>query len=235
MYLFLPLISTIVSFIFALLVFVQYLTHKKPYQLVWTIGLLMYAAGTISEFWTEIWGLNETIYRVWYLFGAILVSAYLGMGTIYLLARRSVAHGIMVVLGPVSVYATYRIISAPIDLSTLTQLTGKAMPSSIRLLTPFFNSFGTLALVCGALYSAWVFWRRKIMPYRVVSNILIAIGAIMPAIGGTQLRLGGQAFAFYTLELVGIVVIFIGFLRSSPVFGMGWMPSRQQAGRSPAK
>lgn len=235
MYLFLPLISTIVSFIFAVLVSIQYLTHKKPYQLVWTIGLLMYAAGTISEFWTEMWGLNETTYRMWYLFGAILVSAYLGMGTVYLVARRSVAHIAMVVLGAASIYAVYRVVSAPIDLSNLMQLTGTAMPPGVRMLTPFFNSFGTLALVGGALYSAWVFWRKKVMPYRVVANILIAVGAIMPAIGGTQLRLGGHAFVFYTLELAGIVVIFIGFLRSSQVFGLGWMPSSQRAGQSPVE
>lgn len=235
MYLFLPLISTIVSFVFAVLVFVQYLTHRKPYQLVWTVGLLMYAAGTISEFWTEMWGLNEVIYRAWYLFGAILVSAYLGMGTVYLLARRTVAHAIMIVLGVASVYAAYRVIAAPIDLSSLSQLTGTAMPSGVRMLTPFFNSFGTLALVGGALYSAWVFWRKKIMPYRVLSNILIAVGAIMPAIGGAQLRLGGQSFVFYTLEFAGIVIIFAGFLRSSPVFGLGWASSHQKAGQSPVK
>lgn len=236
MYLFLPLISTIVSLIFAVLVFIQYLSHKKPYQLIWTLGLIMYAIGTLSEFWTEMWGINQIIYRLWYLFGAILVSAYLGMGTVYLLARRRVAHIVMAILGAASLYATYRVLSASIDLSTMEVLTGKGiMPEGIRMMTPFFNSFGTFALVGGALYSAWVFWRRKIMPYRVISNILIAVGAILPAVGGAQLRFGGQIGVFYMLELLGIIIIFIGFLRSSEVFGLGWLPSSQKTGRLPAK
>ncbi|MDP2918624.1 MAG: hypothetical protein Q8O43_00155 [Dehalococcoidia bacterium] len=235
MYLVLTLISSVVSLIFAVLVFIQFLTHKKPYQLIWAIGIIMYGIGTGAEFWTESYGLNETVYRLWYLFGAILVSAYLGMGTVYLLVKRPVAHIVMVLLGVASIYAVYRVYNAPVDLGIISQLSGKALPGGIRMLTPFYNSFGTLALVGGALYSAWVFWRRKIMPHRVVSNILIAFGAILPAIGGTQLKLGGQLGLFYTLELAGIVIIFIGFLRSSEVFGLGWLPPKPPAAQAQGK
>jgi hypothetical protein len=226
MYLILPLISSVVSLIFAVLVFIQFLTHRKPYQLVWAIGIIMYGLGTGAEFWAEKYGLSETVFRIWYLFGAILVSAYLGMGTVYLLVKRSAAHVIMALLVVASVYAVYRIYSAPLDLGAITQLSGKALPGSVRMLTPFYNSFGTLALVGGAVYSAWVFWRKKILPHRVLANILIAVGAVLPAIGGTQLKLGGQLGLFYTLELAGIIIIFIGFLRSSEVFGLGWLPSK---------
>ncbi len=38
-----PLISCIVSFIFALAVLAQFLVIRKPYQLIWLIGLLMFA------------------------------------------------------------------------------------------------------------------------------------------------------------------------------------------------
>lgn len=235
MYTFLPLISTIISLIFTLLVFIQYLYRRKPHQLLWTIGLLMYSIGTLTEFWTEIWGVNEVIYRCWYLFGAILVSAYLGMGTVYLLTRRRIAHIIMAVLGIASAYAAYRVMSVPLDLSSMEVLTGKnIMPDGIRMMTPFFNSFGTFSLVGGALYSSWIFWRKKIMFYRVISNILIAVGAILPAVGGTQLRLGGQIGVFYLFELIGILIIFVGFLRSSEVFGLGWLPASRKA-RIPSK
>ncbi len=62
------------------------------------------------------------------------------------------------------------------------------------------------------------------MPHRVVSNILIAVGAILPAFGGTLMRLGGSLTAFYLLELVGIIIIFTGFLRSREVFGLYRFP-----------
>ena len=76
----------------------------------------------------------------------------------------------------------------------------------------------------GAVYSAWVFWRRRALPHRVVSNILIAIGAILPAVGGTHMRLGGSLQFFYFFELLGIIIIFIGFLRSREVFGLYRFP-----------
>ena len=221
---FIPLVSAIVSFVFALTVLDQFFARRKPYQLIWTIGLFMYAISTATEFWVGAWGLNVTVYRLWYLFGAIFVAAYLGMGTLYLLARRRMAHTIMAILLAASFYAAFRVFTAGIDLSDLQVLSGIAMPQSVRLMTPLFNTFGTLSLVGGAIYSAWVFWRRKIMPHRVVSNILIAVGAILPAVGGTHMRLGGGLPLFYIFELLGIIIIFIGFLRSREVFGLYRFP-----------
>jgi len=184
----------------------------------------MYCISTGTEFLTVIWGLNETVYRLWYLFGAIFVAAYLGVGTIYLLARRRIAHIIMGILLIASLYAMIRVFTADIDLSNLQVLSGIAMPRGIRLMTPLFNTFGTVALVGGAIYSAWVFWHRKIMPHRVISNILIAVGAILPAVGGTHMRLSGGLQLFYVFELLGIMIIFIGFLRSREVFGLYRFP-----------
>ncbi len=184
----------------------------------------MYSISTGTEFWTGAWGLNEIAYRLWYLFGAIFVAAYLGMGTIYLLTRQHTAHIIMGILLAASVYATFAVFSANIDLSTLTTLSGTAMPKGVRLMTPIFNTFGTVTLVGGAIYSAYIFWRRRILPHRVTSNILIALGAILPAIGGPHVRLGGGLPLFYIFELLGIIIIFAGFLRSREVFGLYRFP-----------
>lgn len=220
-----PLASSIISLVFALTILDQYFAQRKPYQLVWAIGFFMFFISVGSVFWIEAWGLNETIYRLWYLFGAIFVAAYLGMGTLYLLVRRRVAHIIMAVLLVASLYAVIRVFTATIDLSSLHQLTGIAMPQGVRLITPIFNIFGTLALVGGAIYSAWVFWRRRLMPHRVVSNILIAVGALLPAFGGTLARFGlSSSTAHALLILLGIIIIFIGFLRSREVFGLYRFP-----------
>ncbi len=219
-----PLVSAVISLIFAVTVLDQFFARRKPYQLIWAIGLFMYFISTGTEFWAGTWGLNETIYRLWYLFGAIFVAAYLGMGTLYLLVPRRVAHIIMAILLVASFYAIFRVFIASIDLSTLEYLSGRAMPQGVRLMTPFFNTFGTVALVGGAIYSAWVFWRRRLMPHRVISNVLIAVGAILPAFGGTLMRFGGGLTAFYLLELLGIIIIFTGFLRSREVFGLYRFP-----------
>ena len=98
------------------------------------------------------------------------------------------------------------------------------MPQGVRFMTPLFNTFGTVSLVEGAIHSAWVFWRRKIMLHRVVSNILIAVGASLPAVGGTHMRLVGRLPLFYIFELLGVIIIFVGFLRSREIFGLYRFP-----------
>lgn len=220
-----PLISSLVSLIFTITVVDQYLARRKPYQLVWAIGIFMYCISTGSEFWVGMWGINEIAVKIWYLVGAIYVAAYLGMGTIYLLVPRRTAHIIMSLLLVASIYAFIKVTMAPVDLSVLQgSLSGKAMPTDVRLLTPFFNTFGTLALVGGAIYSAVVFWRHHIMGHRVISNILIAAGAILPASGGLVMRFWNTLAAFYLLELIGIILIFLGFLRSREIFGLYRIP-----------
>ena len=219
-----PLISSVISFIFAVTVLDQYFARRKPFQIVWAIGLFIYCISCVTEFWVETYGLNDLVYRLWYFFGAICVAAYLGQGTIYLLASRRAAHIIMVILLLASIYAASKIFTISIDLTHMTTLSATAMTSDVRLLAPFFNVYGTIALVGGALYGAWIFWRRRILPHRVLSNTLIAVGALLPAIGGSWLRFGAVHVPYYTLELVGIVLIFAGFLRTREVFGFYRFP-----------
>src|SRR5918911_2241008 len=83
----LPLCSSVLSFVFAALVFDQWLQRRRSFQLVWTIGLLWYGISAGTEFLGSAFGWNETLYRLWYLIGALFVPAYLGAGTVYLLAR----------------------------------------------------------------------------------------------------------------------------------------------------
>lgn len=220
----LPLLSCIISFIFTIAVLDQFFARRKSYQLIWSIGLFMYFISTGTEFWVGTWGLNEVIYRLWYLLGAICVAAYLGMGTIYLLVTKRIAHMIMAILLLASIFAAVRVFTVSIDVSVLQGLSGKAMPPGVRQLTPFFNIFGTVALVGGAIYSAWIFWKKRILPHRVISNALIALGAILPAFGGTLMRVWDSQNAFYLLEMLGIIIIFTGFLRSREVFGLYRLP-----------
>ncbi len=99
------------------------------------------------------------------------------------------------------------------------------MPKDIRaIVTPLFNVFGTLALVGGAVYSAIVFWRKRILSHRVAANILIAFGALLPALGGTNLSASGDLTLFFILELIGVIIMLIGFLRTREVFGLYRIP-----------
>jgi len=169
----------------------------------------------------------DVLYRLWYLIGAVLVAAYLGQGTLYLLMKRRHAHIIMAILGLFTLYSVVRIFTAHIDISGLTVLTGRdVIPKDIRFgVTPLVNAFGTFALVGGALWSAWIFWRKRILPHRVVSNILIALGALLPAAAGIHIATpSGDLNLFFIMELLGVFIMFIGFLRTKEVFGLYRFP-----------
>ena len=221
-----PLVTCIVSLIFAVTVLDQYFARRKPYQLLWAVGLFMYSISTFTEFWWNVYGHVDVMYRLWYLVGAILVAAYLGQGTLYLLMRRRRANMIMLLLGVATIYAAIRVFTVDMDINSITKLTGVGiMPTDVRaIITPIFNTFGTFALVGGAIYSAFIFWRKRILRNRVISNILIAVGALLPAIGGTHMSIGGNLDLFFLLEMAGVIIMFIGFLRTKEVFGLYRIP-----------
>ncbi len=130
---YIPLITCIVSFVFAITVLDQYFARRKPYQLLWAVGLFMYCVSTLTEFWWNIIGHDIIMYRLWYLIGAVLVAAYLGQGTLYLLMKRRHADIIMAVLGAATIAVIIRIFTVNIDISNLAKLTGTGvMPTDIR-------------------------------------------------------------------------------------------------------
>jgi hypothetical protein len=82
--------------------------------------------------------------------------------------------------------------------------------SPVRLTTPFFNIYGLLTLVGGAIWSAFLFWRKRIMPNRVIGNVLIAAGALLIGSASTLTRLGYGQF-LYLGELLSAILMFAGF------------------------
>lgn len=81
----------------------------------------------------------------------------------------------------------------------------------VRRTTPFFNIYGLLALVGGAIWSAYLFWRKRVLPNRVKGNLLIAGGALLIAFASTLTRLGYGQF-LYLGELLAAMLMFSGFL-----------------------
>ncbi len=55
--------------------------------------------------------------------------------------------------------------TAPRLLDDTAELTGKGvLPTSVRLITPFFNIYGVITLIGGALWSAYYYLRRRTNP-----------------------------------------------------------------------
>lgn len=222
----LPFMSSAISFLFAFFVFRRYLVRRGPHLLLWGIGMVFYGIGGFCEGYYGAFGWNSLVFRLWYLCGAVLVAAWLGQGTVYLLARRPWANALMVLLGLGSLYALARVFSAQLDPNLMTrgvhtgsELSGHAiLTPGVRTLTPFFNLYGTVTLVGGAAWSAWLFWRKRVLLHRTIGNILIAVGATLPAFGGALSRLGVSG-TLYLSELLGAILMFIGFIRATTPMG----------------
>jgi len=219
----LPFLSSAVSFVFAAFVLHRFARKGGAHLLLWGIGMVFYGIGGFCEGFYGAFGWNPLIFRLWYLFGAMLVAAWLGQGTVYLLVRRRrLAHALMILLVLGSLYGAVRVFGAQLDpdlmtggLHTGSELSGKAIiTAGVRTLTPFFNLYGTIALVGGAGYSAYLFWRRRVLLHRTIGNVLIAVGALLPAFGGTFSRMGVPG-ALYISEFLGAVLLFAGFLRAT--------------------
>ena len=125
-----------------------------------------------------------------------------------------------------SLYGLVRVFGAQLDPGQMTtsvhtgsELSGHAIVTDgVRVLTPFFNLYGTVALVGGAAYSAFIFWRKRVLLHRALGNILIAVGAMLPAFGGVFSRLQVPG-ALYLGEFFGVILLFLGFLRATIPMG----------------
>lgn len=95
----LPFASSLLSFVFAVFLLDQWRERRRPYQLVWAIGMFWYGVSAGTEFLGGAFGWGEALYRVWYLIGAIWVAAWLGLGTVLLLAKTRFGYAFAVSLG----------------------------------------------------------------------------------------------------------------------------------------
>ena len=301
----LPLLSALLSLVFAAMVFDQWLQRRHSFQLVWSLGLLAYGISTGCEFLGGAFAWNPGLYRTWYLVGAFLVPAYLGAGTLYLLNKTrfgyfvaaSVTLGGLFSLLATSKYSgsstagyvaltaalvaglaiamtTWRrremqghvtiafLVAGTLVVAVLVfsaRLSGVAVdpathapvasgfPGYLRVSSIPFNAGGGLALVFGALYSAYIYMpkRRAVgarlgivaivvnflvslpgamtalvrgkLNSRVPATILIAVGALIPGITSSLNRFG-VTWSFFLGEFLGLVLIFAGFLVSEEVF-----------------
>lgn len=210
---FIPIATSIFAIWFGFVLMRRYRTKGGLHHLWWAIGVFAYAAGTITESLTTLLGWHEPLFRAWYISGALLGGFPLAQGTVYLLFSRKTADRLTaLVLSVVAVAATC-VLLTPIDMTLVEpyRLSGRVIEWQwVRAFSPFINLYAVTFLIGGAIYSALKYRKIPEMRNRTVGNWFIAIGAILPGIGGTATRMG-HVEVLYVTELVGIVLIYIGF------------------------
>lgn len=221
-----PLGAAVVSGCFGGVLAVQWRERRRPHLLAWSLALEMFAVASGVAALGLLSGWTTAVYRVYYLFGAIVNVPVLALGTVYLLARRPVAHVCAVVMvvaaiGAAVVVSTADLSSSGLDIGGIPR--GSAVLSGdVRLLSRCFSITGFLVVAGGAVWSALRLVRRKEPHLRRLAgaNLLIAAGTTVVAVASEVARLGtgsGQGFVFAVGLLLGVSVMFFGFLRTRPL------------------
>ncbi len=179
----------------------------------WTAGVFLFGVGTATESLITLFGWHESAFRAWYISGALLGGAPLAQGTVYLLLSRKTANALSAILVTVILVAAVCVLLTPIDYSLVEQFrpTGKVIEWKwVRGFSPFINTYSLVFLVGGAAWSAWKYKKREGAKNRYVGNLLIAVGALLPGIGGSFTRLG-LTEVLYVTEFIGLSLIYAGY------------------------
>jgi hypothetical protein len=186
----------------------------------------------VADGWTSL------SFRAFYLFGAILNVPWLALGTVELLAGERWGRPCARALALLSAFATGVVLEAhlraPVPAEGLPagrELFGPAP----RALAAVCSGVASLVVIGGALWSAGRLWRGRRrsahagavrMPRRLaLGNVLIALGTGVLGASGTFAARLGEARAFAVTLVVGVVVLFVGFLVASAAGRRAYRPA----------
>jgi len=211
---YIPIATTLFGIFFFSVLYKHWSKNKSALHVFWWMfGVICYTAGTISESINTLAGFSIANFKFWYITGALLGGAPLAQGTVYLLCKRRLADKLTIILVAVIVGAAILVILSPIhtDQVIAGRLSGKILGwKFIRFITPFINLYAFVFLVGGAIYSAVKYAGNTQYKKRFYGNLLIALGGLLPGIGGSFTKFG-YVEVLYVTEFIGIALIYLGY------------------------
>jgi hypothetical protein len=209
---YLPILTTVLSALFAWSLYRRWRVRHSPHLWWWAFGITTYGAGTAIESVITLFGNTVLLTKLWYITGALLGGYPLAQGSLYLSWPRPLANRLTAVSLTFVTVAALLVAFSPADLAALEA----GRPSGavlgwrwIRLLTPFINLYAVFFLIGGAIRSAWRHYRYRGHKYRAAGNALIALGAILPGVGGSFAK-AGMVEMLYIGECIGLMLIWLG-------------------------
>ncbi|TAK16973.1 MAG: hypothetical protein EPO35_04225 [Acidobacteria bacterium] len=209
---YLPILTTILSVLFAASLLRRWQRRHSPHLGWWAFGIATYGLGTLIESVITLSGNTVLLTKLWYIAGALLGGYPLAQGSLWLSWPRPLARRLTIASVAFVIFATAAVILSPVDLSKLEieRPSGAVLAWHwVRLLTPFINLYAVFFLIGGAFRSAWLHYKQRGHLYRAYGNTLIAVGAILPGIGGSMAK-AGVVEALYVGECVGLMLIWLG-------------------------
>lgn len=213
-----PAATALIGFVYVALLLRQWLRRRKPHQLAWAVGFLMYAVAAAFEFYSEYtqsW--NPTVYRIYIVIAASMVG-FLGLGTLFLISKDRLWPRLYLVFNVLAVavffwgaFTTDLVDSA---LKPGIVVGGNALGASMtfpRVMSFVFNIPGSLLLLGGSAWSVVRFWPKKEYRYRSWANVLIFVGTLCIAAAGSMAR-AGRTEGLYFGEMIASAILLTGFL-----------------------
>ncbi|MBP7777381.1 MAG: hypothetical protein KA371_09655 [Acidobacteria bacterium] len=214
---FIPILTTLLAVPFSLEIYRRYRKFPERLHLLWwALGIATYGIGTLTESLTTLVGWQEPIFRAWYVSGALLGAAPLAQGTVYLMLSRKVAHALTVLLIAYVAVASVAVYLSPINYAVVEthRLSGSVFGWQwVRMFSPLVNLYAVVFLIGGAILSALRYSADPATRHRMWANVFIAVGAILPGIGGTATRMG-HVEVLYVTELAGMLLTWTGYRMS---------------------
>ncbi len=205
----LPVAAALLALLFALLLLRSYLRRPAGHKAFWAAGFACFAAAAACEAAAQRLGWSPGLFRAYYITGGCLTVALLGAGSAWLLLPRRGRDLLLGALGVALAAAIVAVLLASVDAHVLAATPSGRPPGNHALGGHAFvwaivlNSFGTISLVGGSL---WSILRGR----RVVTNLWIGGGALVVAMA-TGLSRAGDYSLVYAGELIGIALMFAGF------------------------
>ncbi len=224
------IVNVLVTGLFAGAVLRQYVRRKRASQLYWSIALIMAFLATLAYVLMVIVGptsnAGAALFRIYYILGAALVPAWLGLGSIALVASSRITRICLIALIVLSILATALISTATINMPKLSTIagtpgTGILEPGAWLITIIILNTLGVLAVVGVALYSGWKLIRRQssvagIQTINLLwANVLILLGDLLNAAAGSLARFFGLQSSFWIIQAFGWTVFFAGVIIAS--------------------
>jgi hypothetical protein len=220
-----PLAAALVSGTFSVSLIRQFLRRRGPHRLAWGVALGTFAAASGLAAVGMIAGWSGSIFRLYYLFGALVNVPILALGTIYLYFPRRVGHAAAVMVLGASLYAGIAVVSAdlveaPLRITGAIPMGSEVMAAPVRALSRYYSYAGFLIVVAGALWSAVRLARKPGERFKRLAqgNGLIAAGTVVVALGSAFAR-QGEGSVFAVGLAVGVTVMYLGFLRTGSPSG----------------
>jgi hypothetical protein len=211
---YIPILTTLLSAVFGTIIFRRALARPdRPHLMWWAVGVYIYGLGTLAESLVTLFGWSPMVFRLWYITGALLGGVPLAQGSVYFHFTRRTANRMSAVVVPYIVLAAIAVCLTPLDASLAEphRLSGRVMVWHwVRLLSPWINLYAVIFLVGGAIVSAIRYRRQQAPSNFVTGNALIALGAILPGIGGSFTRMG-YVEVLYVGECLGLILIWWGY------------------------